>query len=556
MSDMRVRFVNDEENRTVGDMSNSSEGPDPEHEMYRDLADRYMAQPISQADFFRPTELIATRERTDGTGTVAPKLVVDENVPDDPNVPRIIIHGPDENYAHADSIEKPVLKKAAPLEKKLRVSIEERPKPGARRHSISVVPEKQQAAKPNSVTSSTQKTAPKLPQWKGDERHPKGGCRMKTRCSPTLGGDSTMDIVMVYLYSSNLCDKSTDPDADLDIFRHREKSEITRPTAEPSPKLTIRRAKTDLPNPSRQILPMFSTQVQDRIAARRSERRPVSWLQDQDMLQKQFPGCRIILVGFEIASVLSNQAAFVSAAAQLDNYLQGLRRDQQPPIAVLGHSLGGVIVMQAFVSASSGSNLPSNILPHIIGIFFFSCSINSPERCARLLTELFGTKTTEKVLSDMFNSPAMKQLSKMAKSRPFVHEPHIEPVSGSTRHHKDCPRNIRRIAIGFPITQVFGRGEEQRLNGDSLGGFLGTSIRTVTMSRDAAHALRFPASSDVDFLRITLLLQSKLQTSSILHAALAGDLRKLETSLREGITPNLRDRLSVHASVSFCPHSS
>ncbi|KAL7776684.1 hypothetical protein CFE70_007102 [Pyrenophora teres f. teres 0-1] len=347
MSSMRVRFRNDEENIAVRDMSNSSEGPDPEDEIYRDLMDRYMAKSVSQADFFCPKELIETRERTHDTGNIASRLVVDENVPDDPNVPRIIIHGPDENYEHADSTEKPGLKKAAPLEEKLRVSIEEKRKTG-------------------------NKAEPSL--FFDTKNRPQATTMAKERDQPE---------------SSTLCEKSNDLDADLDIFRHKENPEITGSTVEPAPKQTIRRTKTDLPNPPRQILPLFSTQGPDRIAAKRSERQSISWLEDQDMLQKQFPGCRIIL--------------------------------------------------------------------------------------------------------------------------------------------------------------VFGRGEEQRPTGDSLGGFLGTSIRTVTMSRDAAHALRFSTSSDIDFLRITLLLQSKFQTSCILRAALAGDVRKLETLLRDGITPNLRDRLNQTA---------
>ena len=548
MRDVRLCSVIYRENTTIGDNPSSFEGQDEEDEIFRDLEYRYTANPISQADFFRPIDLIETHEHTSDIGNAAPKIVVDENLPDDPSVPSIIIHRPDEDNEHADPIGKPPLKKASQLEKKIQFTSEEdvesslRPKPRVRRHSISVVPEKQQVGKSNIVPSPTEKITQSPPSWTSDDFNPKEGCRMKARCSPNPGGGSAMDIVMVYLYSSALCEGSSDPDADLNLFRQEEKPDIKRSTVEATPEQTIRRAKTDLANAPRQILPLF-TKVQDRIEARRSERRPASWLQDQDMLQKQFPGCRIILVGFEISSVLSNQSAFVSAAKQLNEYLQVLRNDQQPPIALLGHSLGGMLILQALVSASPDTNSPNSILSQVAGVFLFSCCITSPDRCARLLNEVSGVRVNEKALGDLFNSPAMKQLSKLAKSKLFIHQPHVRPVSESARHNNQCSRDVRKIAIGFPITQVFGRGDEQGPNGDSLGGFLGTSIRTVTMCRDAAHALRFSTACDVDFVRVTVLLRSKFQTSRLLRAALTKDIKDVETLLRAGTTPNLRDRL-------------
>jgi hypothetical protein len=533
--------------------------------MYQDLEERYSAKPVSQADLFTPEELLGPREEA-----LVPNFrVVDEDVPTDPSVPQIIVHGPDVDdaasnpqgnalvreaepqekprFKEADPEEKPQLRKAVPLERKTHFSdgssVESglRPKVRERRHSFSVAPERQPTENPlptHLPSTSSRITQPLAPV----DTHPKGGWRMKSRCLPSLGTAPQVDIVMVYLYNSATTAKSGDPNADLDIFRHFIEAE----PAHPAPKVPIQRARTDLGKRPRQAFPNIFTTARDRAEAKIPELRVVDWLQDPHMLRKQLPGSRIITVGFDIFPTLSAAPNLETAAHQLYTHVQALRKSEQAPIVFLGHTLGGVIVLQALTLASQNSNSAGNVLPHTAGVFLFFCSIAIPEQRARLLANLYGAKPSDKIFADLTGIPAMEQLSKMAKTSLFSSQPKTQdslPIGPPCKNRSNL--EPKRVAIGFPITQFFARGDIQISGGGSLSGFLGTPVRMVTMAKDLAHAMKFHAPNDADFARIVLLLQSTLQTSRMLRAAAAGNVNEVGVLLREGVNPNLRDRWSV-----------
>jgi hypothetical protein len=492
----------------------------------------------------------------------------------DPTVPRIVVHGPDENDAtsvsqekplvkdaeprekrlskEADPEEKPLLKKAVPLERKTHFSDESgiegglRPQVRVRRHSFSVAPERQPTENPFPIrlpSSSTHITRPLPP----IETHPKGGWRMRSRCLPSLGTGPQVDIVMVYLYNSAMVPKSGDPDADLNIFRHF----IVNESAPSSPKVSIQRARTDLGKQPRQVFPNLFTTARDRAETKKPEHQVVNWLQDADMLRKQLPGSRIITVGFDIFPTLSTAPDLETAAHQLNTHLQALRKPEQTPIMFLGHTLGGMIVLQALTLASLKSHFTENILSHTAGVFLFSCSTAIPEQRARLLANLYGAKPSDKIFADLTGLPALEQISKIAKSSLFSSQP---PNQDSLPIGPPCKNRSKlepkRVAIGFPITQFFARDDNQSPGGSSLSGFLGTPVRMVTMARDLALAMKFHGTHDTDFLRIKLLLHSTLQTSRILRAATIGNVEEMDGLLREGVNPNLRDRWLVPVSCS------
>jgi hypothetical protein len=539
----------------------------PEHEsteadVFLDLEKRYSAKPVSQADFFAPAELCVGRDEALRRTFCA----VDEDVPTDPTIPQIFVHGPDENdetsipqekslvkeaesqeeplSKEADPEEKPLLRKAVPLERKTHFSDESSIEGGlrsqvrARRHSFSVAPERQPIENPlpaHLPSISIHITRPLAP----IDTHPKGGWRMRSRCLPSLGTGPQVDIVMVYLYNSAMVTKSGDPDADMNNFRHV----IISESAPPSPKVSIQRARTDLGKQPRQVFPNLFTTARDRAETKKPEHRVVNWLQDADMLRKQLPGSRIITVGFDILPTLSTAPDFETAAHQLNAHLQALRKPEQAPIVFLGHTLGGMIVLQALTLASMKSNSAENILSHVAGVFLFSCSIAIPEQRAQLLANLYGAKPSDKIFADLTGVPAMDQLSKIAKSSLFSSQPRNQdtrPIGPPCKQRSKL--DTKRVAIGFPITQFFARSENQGPAGGSLSGFLGTPVRTVTMARDLAHAMKFHGSHDTDFLRIILLVHSTLQASRILRAAVMGNVNEMGALLREGVNPNLRDR--------------
>jgi hypothetical protein len=258
-------------------------------------------------------------------------------------------------------------------------------------------------------------------------------------------------------------------------------------------------------------------------------------------------------VGFDIFPTLSATPDLETAAHQLYAHLQALRKAEQTPIMFLGHTLGGMIVLQALTLASQKSTSDGNVLSHTAGVLLFSCSIAIPEQRARLLANLYGAKPSDKIFDDLTGIPAIEQLSKTARTSLFTSQPRTQntrPIGPPCKNRSTL--ESKRVAIGFPITQFFARGDNQSPDGGSLSGFLGTPVRMATMAKELAHAMKFHSSNDTDFARIVLLLQSTLQTSRMLRVAAAGNVNELGVLLREGVNPNLWDRWSVTPSVLVC----
>lgn len=553
----------DEKAQPLNRPENGVQTEETPEDVFREWEDRYSAQPVSQADFFLPNWLHSSRSDSHPKADLAD----DDDIPLDPTVPRIVIIGPEVGDADP-SFERPSsLKKAAPLVEKKQLlnesssDLKHRPKARERRHStISLVPERQKVD--NSASTSTpkgngQKTPTPRP-WTATETYPKGGWRMRSRCSAVTDAELVVDIVMVYLYHSALCDKSRDRDADLDIFRHFFDFDVT--VIDSAPVRKIRRARTDIGKQARQETPFTSSHTPNQSSGaqpwtglQKHQTKPVNWLQDHDMLRKHIPGSRIITVGFDIAPVLSVDPDFEAAAGQLNDYLQEMRKQQQAPIILLGHTLGGLIILHSLALASLKAFSAQNLLSHTAGVFLFATSTKSSENRARVLADLYGAKASDKIFNDFSGSPTMERLRKLAKTR-FASRSRVRSKAMSASRGTQALSNAKRIAIEFPITQFFARGDNQNSPLDSLSAFLGASIRTVTLSRELPSALQFSSAQDADFLRIVALIRSALQTCHLLHAAVAGDLKEIETLIQEGVNPNLRDRRCVLSQCNVIRH--
>ena len=520
---------------------------DAARKVLEDWEERYKANPISQVDFFRPEELDSTCGASSRDEDDKLELDVGDELRTDHTVPQIVVHQPDESNASAGFTEKPSLKKALPLGQEAHFApvnnLENtlRPTIRLRRHSFSNVSVQDLTREPNLNAYAKPKVHPTPQPWSRIDAGPKGGWKMRSRCSPWPETGHLVDIVVVYLYNSGLCDTSTDPDLDLDAFRHQAQPHVESPSDAPTQ--PIRRARTDIGRMHHQVLPTIFTNTPNRVPFESVKPRPVSWIQDENMLRKRVPGSRVITVGFDLSSMLSTVPDFEAAAQQLHEHLRQLREHRPAPIVFLGHSFGCLIILHALASLSSGHALASNVLAHTAGVFLFSCSLSNPEKCTQSFAKIHRVKASGKVLNELLSSASLSQMREKAKTS----------LVSSRQGQQDAPRGlprgnqsssgIKNIAIGFPITQIHARGDDQGTGQGSISELLGISTRTLIFSRDAANVLKFAASDDLDFLRLTMLMKANVQLFGLLRASIDNNPREVDALLKEGVSPNLRDRL-------------
>ncbi|KAI8934165.1 hypothetical protein NX059_008918 [Plenodomus lindquistii] len=506
-------------------------------DVFRDLESRYSDQPVSQADFFAPAELIASNNPSSLSVSDASEFTSmdDLEVVRDPTVPQIVIVTPEEGEALLEAQAKPTLKKATPLPRKSEFLESTESRPRARRRSMSMVPERPpkpiRKAAPLNATDVEPKRIVRT--WGANDIFPDGGWRMRTRVSGPSKGPVSVDIVLVHLYNST---KSRDQDNDLDVFQHFKATEVKDNAV---PTHTVQRARTDLGRQSQKV-------NQDDLASREiptdHQVQTVDWLQDHDMLRKHMPESRIILVGFDVVNNLSLVPDYETAAGQLLEYLQNQREHHNTPIILTGHALAGLIVIQALALTSIKGSRAANVLAKTAGAFLFSCSISCPLGRARKLAEMYGAKSTDKLFSDQSGSSSMDRLSQLAKKGLFSTLHRERDVYEGPASKRSLPSSDTQIVIGYPLTQFYTKDDDQRFDSLTLGTFLGTPVRTVTLNKRFDNALRFTGCEDPDFLRLMLLMNSCLHTFQLLHAAAVGDTRRLNEVLGAGANPNLRDR--------------
>ena len=526
-------------------------------DVYRDWEERYSQMTASQAEFFAPADINLDQCETRRSY----HLSDDEDIPVDPSVPLIIVIGPED-------VESPppnkLLSRAAPLsEKKAQFREDElQPRSGVagRRYSMNMIPGRPsgEIVFPNSGTKAKVHSESTPRPWIATDTNRTGGWRMRSRCSPLAGTEHTVDIVIVYVYNSAVCDKARDRDADLDVFRYHPDSEATR--SQSVSVMKFKRAQTDLGKQSRPTLPNIfgptssPKKPQQWTDFTRDQTGSVNWLQDHDMLRKHMPGSRIITVGFDIFPVLSSPPNYESAARQLIEHLQDCREQVQVPIIFLGHTLGGMMIIQGLVLPPLKGFFTDEILACTAGVFLFSQFMASPESHARKMADLYDLKASDKIFSDPSENPTMERLSKSARRGLFSSHPRDRDLPKGPPRRKHSRAHIQRVAIGFPITHILAQDDNQSTGSQTLSTFLGAPVRTVSIGKTFGNSMRFPSAEDADFLRIVLLMQSALNTCRLLYATAAREIGKVDSLIRAGINPNLRDRWFVQSvPMSFPP---
>ncbi|KAH7357604.1 hypothetical protein BKA66DRAFT_595055 [Pyrenochaeta sp. MPI-SDFR-AT-0127] len=457
------------------DLNNGVQTGQTAQDILREWEERYSAEPVSQAEFFIQNWL---RSSGNASHPKASRVDEDGDIPLDPAVPRIVIISPEAGDTDSPFKSPSRLKKASPLVEKAQLlkesseNLKHRPEARERRHSrVSLIPERQKEKKSGlaSTIKENNLTTPTPRPWSSTETYPKGGWRMRSRCSAVANTGPLVDVVMVYLYHSASCDKSRDRDANLDMFRHFISSDATVPN--PAPVGKIQRARMNIGKQQRQVFPSVfahtpnrSNVAQSRTELQQNRTKPVNWLQDHDMLRNHIPGSRIITIGFDIAPFLSTDPDFETAAGQLNDSLQEMRRQAQTPMILFGHTFGGLIILYALALASLKAFPTKNLLSHTAGVFLFATSIKSSESRARVYAGLYGAKSNDKIFNDISGSPAMERLSKMAKTRLFASQSRNRSNTQITSRRGLAVPDVRRIALGFPIVQFFRARRKSKLS--------------------------------------------------------------------------------------------
>lgn len=364
---------------------------------------------------------------------------------------------------------------------------------------------------------------------------------MKVRCVADSKTAATVIVVMVYLFNSATNDR-LDRDADLSMFSH-----LVHPGShkrEISPTRKVQRARTDIGKQPYQN--DFETPVSKpglvlpQIHAQRSQREHVNWLTDSDMLPRKIPGMQLLTVGFDIRSTWGGNLQFETAARQLYDCIKQHRKEHtNAPMIFMGHALGNSLIFRALSEYSRKPGIADTMLLDTAGIFLFS-NYASSQTHPQDLANFYGVKPSDRIFNELFHNPMMDRLNKTAKDGLASRH----SLSGTLNSGQAEQAKAIGVSIGFPIFQVFARGESDTM---SLATLLSTPVRTITMDKEWSGILRFRDAQDPDFLHLSMLIQSTLHTHKILHAAASGRVDDIHSMIRRGVNVNLRDRWSQTA---------
>lgn len=426
-------------------------------------------------------------------------------------------------------------------------------KPIERRNTVvSHIPERKRSTSITTYAKPIPSVIPTPRPWATTDSWPKNGWRMRTRCSDVEIANHTVDFVVVYLYNSAMDDrlKYNDKETDLDLFEH--KISVQKSESEFFPK-PLGRATTDLGKQSQSARSGFNfrTPTHTRIGQATDLYKPSSrrtnWIRDHHMLGRNFPGSRIITIGFDVSPAVSVVPNIEMAAGQLSDYIQHKRKETcDVPLIFFGHTLGAIFVIQAMGKSTPATSGTTPIINRTAGLFAFSYPVPCTDARSRALAALYSVEPGERIFSDLSGTPQLERLSKSMRGLLSMQQPQNAEIKESSQI-KTNPREIEgSIEISFPIIQFYSRNESQDFKG-SLSNFLGVPVRKVSIEKELTHAVRFADAQDPDFLRIVMLARSALQTHQLLRAAAAGSVSEVEAMLSKGVNPNFRDRWSQTA---------
>jgi hypothetical protein len=456
-----------------------------------------------------------------------------------------------------------------------------KPKRNQRRHSVHDVPRQPAAvpvpavAAPAPLPRTPHPVALQPEDEKLIDKTPKGW-RMRTRVVNPAQPDSTrsVDIVFVHLFSRPKSQKAGVQPISQPLT-HQNTSERSLPELLPS----LKRAKTLIDEPSNKkdkkkpLLPSFvppppaanegavpdgkksrnaNVHLGDR-STKGSKAQPIQrntdpdWLTRTDMLPKHLPNGRIIKVAFDLNPALASPLNFVTAGTQLAEYLHEIQKDSPNiPTVFLGHSYGGVFLIQTLVDAARTDHTSQSLLNRTAGVFLLSCTNICSPALAKLVADHVCEKPSAKLFTEMAGGmPALNVLANTFKFTVFDRKPPKKEQTPSKNLEDAFRRGITPIRLGFPVVQFISRDEKpdsQKSRPGTTSEFLKLPNRTLLLDRSFHDALRFSGPDDPDFLRIIMLIQSGIRSHSFLHTVAFGNRQNLKRLMKDGFNVNIRDR--------------
>jgi Mg2+ and Co2+ transporter CorA len=502
------------------------EGNEVVLDVLRSGQDQHSAQSIPQDASLTPAAL----PNFAGSSTPGRNAVDESHISTRPSAPKIKIETSDPKASLPSPKGSSAAERVLEWTRRPRDDMTARPESRIRRPiTASFVTKKPREVRPRkSQASMKHAQAISTPSpWKVAQIDPEDGCRVRVRCSSHSGTAPAVDIVVVYLYNSELFKKPHYQDADLDIFYH------TKDAKSPSSQGMLK-AKMIRREQSKDPMPETFAEYGER----------VNCLEEFDMLRQSIPGSRIITIGFDIAPLFSVISSLDKILSQLLRLL-GKTRDEAEhiPIIFLGHVYGGILIIHTLSFLSKNYTHPA-LNFNIAGLFLFSYPVPHSPAHFQELADFYGARTI-----GVFSSghSFMQQFQKSAASSLYSHHPQKE--QHDVRETRDMAKGKRKkklVRIGFPIFQFTFEGQNKEDKGYDVvrasSKIFGGVVETIHTLNHMASALKFSSSGHIIIQKILLSILYSLKTHHFFQAVVASDTELTQAIVRSDARANLRDR--------------
>tara|TARA_R110002003_G_scaffold46_17_gene3852 strand:+ start:185 stop:814 length:630 start_codon:yes stop_codon:yes gene_type:complete len=205
----------------------------------------------------------------------------------------------------------------------------------------------------------------------------------------------------------------------------------------------------------------------------------------------------------------------------------------------LGHTLGGLIVLEAFILGFSGVLFDEQMLWPTAGVLLFSCPTRTPAHTSTL-TLLHKIDLGVGVFEDVYGSE-MRRISAHMRSSIFpVVQSHRQP--GDKVFTAKANPNRKKIVTGFPVVQILTHDDLKPTVEDAFDDFIGVPSQTMVVFKEASQAVRFSGPEDTDFKQVVEIIKETLSGRRLILAAITGNCNDIDIMLKARMNPNLGDR--------------
>jgi hypothetical protein len=511
----------------------------PAKDVLRDWAKRLSKTKISPADSSKPAKLSPTDK--DKKQPIHRRGA--DNIPLHPPVPQIIISGPEDSSTPVlpETQPEPSIslfsydKKDVPSKSDAELyTCHRAPKrirtinPSTKKYTAPASGSKDGNTTPHVPLVSSRLTLAFIPTCTSRD------LKLKIRHSTVADTAPAVDIVLVYIYNSTMYDELNDRDGDLDLFR----SILTSDTLTTKPILSkrLQRARTDFATASTSagLAPVDRENKPVHQSHSRSSNTPsTNWITDDDMLSKHIPESRVITVGFDMSL---HGHDLPSASTRLLEYLQKVRTGNETPLIFLGHTLGGLIVLEALFIASR-CYLAEQILYPTAGVLLFLCPTRiSGDTSALALIHKTGVDADaiENAYGNIKSIGAQIMRSSVFSVVQTYRQPGDKVFTTKA--------NRKEIVTGFPVVQILTHDDLRPTVEDAFNDFIGVPSQTMVLYKEASQAVQFSGPEDTDFKQVVEIIKETLSGRRLILAAIAGDCDDINIMLKARMDPNLGDR--------------